>query len=574
MSRAQPDRPEVEVTVGGTALEPLVSADLVEVDVHEEVGRHGRCTLLVQNWDADDRAVRYGEDGPFLPGAALGVALGYHSELTAVFDGVVAATTAHFPAQGRPVLRVEARSRSVLLEHPPRSRQLAEVSDADVVAAVAADYSLEARADTGVTRPFVVSDRTSDWEFLKGRAERLGWVVYVRGTDLVMRAPAAPDDPPTLDYTRDLVELHLTEDLTEAIDAAVGVAWSTADLEAVETEQSASAAGLDHGGRPDHAKAVGDAGWPLRTERDETDADGAGDAADARAVGRQLDAALRHVHGRGVMLGNPALRCDAWLELTGVGARLAGPHYLTAVRHRLSSEGFRTEFQVGRPPCLTPSPARADGRTAELAVGVVDSVEDAEGTLRVRVRLPWRADGGVGVWARLATLDAGDDYGTVFVPAVGQEVLVGHLDGDPSAPVVLGQLYNGKAAPPVAVDADNAVRAVVSPGGHRVVLDDGDPAQVSVTSAGGHSVVLDDKNGAVVITHRESGNTATVSGDGVTLEAAQGDVVLKAPTGAVRIDAMTFEGKAKGPSKLESAATFDLEASGPMGIKGAVVTIN
>ena len=150
---AQPDRPAFEVTASGSALEPLVAADVVEIDVHEEVGRHARCVLMVQNWDGDKRAVRHSDNGPFTPGADLAVSLGFHSDLTPVFEGVIASITAHFPSGGRPTLRVEARSKSILLEHPPRSRQLADVSDSDVASAIASDYSLSADAENGVTRP-------------------------------------------------------------------------------------------------------------------------------------------------------------------------------------------------------------------------------------------------------------------------------------------------------------------------------------------------------------------------------------------------------------------------------------
>lgn len=575
MSPAQPDRPNLEITVGGTALEPLVEADVIEVDVHEEVGRHGRCTLLVQNWDADQRTVRHSDEGPFTPGADLGVSLGYHADLTPVFEGVVTSLTAHFAPGGRPVLRVEARSRSILLEHPPRSRQLADVSDADVASAVAADYELTANADAGVTREAVVSDRVSDWDFLRARAERLGWALYVRGTTLVMRAPAAPEDPPEFEYTRNLVELHLTDDLTHSIDSATGVAWDTGTLEALESEQSASAAGIDTGERPDHAAAVGDAGWPLRSARDETAAESASDAADARAVGRQRDAALAHLHGRGVVLGDPALRCDSWVGISGVGTRLSGPHYLTAVRHRLSVQGFRTEFQVGRPPTLAPPTSTLEHRCRGLALGIVEALDDPLKTLRVRVRMPWRSDGGAGVWARLATLDAGDGYGTVAVPNIGTEVVVGFVDGEAAAPVVLGQLYSGAAAPPEDIDPDqNTLRLLVTPGGHRLTFDDGDSPRIALTSGKGHEVVVDDQEGRIALTHKDSGNSLEVSADGITITAAQGDITLKASTGTVGIDAMTFEGKASAPSKLESSATFDLTASGPLGLKGALVNIN
>jgi uncharacterized protein involved in type VI secretion and phage assembly len=570
-----PDRPEFEVTVDGTKLVPLTAADVVEIDVHEEVGKHGRCALLVQNWDADKRAVRHSDDGPFTPGKKLAVAMGFHSDLTPVFSGVIASVTAHFPDQGRPTLRVEARSASVLLEHPPRSRQLADVSDQDVVSAIAADYSLTADADAGVTRAFVVSDRVSDWDFLKARAQTLGWALYVRDESLVMKPPATPSSPPTLDYTSDLVELHLTQDLTHAIDSATGVSWDIAALEAAESEQSASGAGIDTGDRDSHEDAIGTAGWPLRSARDETPADSAADGADARALGRQRDAALAHVYGTAVVSGKPELRCDSWVEITGVGTRLSGPHYLTAVRHRLSVQGYRTELQVGRPPALNPPPASGRGSDASLSLGVVEALDDPDSANRVKVKLPWREDNGDGVWARVAAADAGDGYGVVSIPNVGQEVLVGFVDGDASAPVILGQLYNGTAAPPVTIDPDkNAVRMLMTPGGHALTFDDGDSAAITVLSGKGHSIVINDADSAIVMEHKDSGNTLTISSDGIELNAAQGDIILTSAAGSVKIDAVKFEGKASGPSKLESSATFDLKASGPLGLKGALVNIN
>jgi len=562
---AERDRPTFEVRVAGTALAPLVAADVVELDVHEEVGRHGRLTLLVQNWDADNRKVRHSDDGPFKPGAAIAVALGYHSELTTVFEGVIASLTTHFPHGGRPVLRVEGRAKSILLDHPVRSRQLADVSDADVAAAIAADYSLSTDAADGVTRPFVVSDRISDWELLKRRAAELGWVTFVRGDTLVLRPPAASADAIELDYTRTIVELHLTQDLTRAIDGAVGVAWDLDSLEAAESEQAASAADVDTGNRPAHDTAIGDAGWPLRQARVESPAIAAADSADASAVASQRAAALAHYFGSGVAHGDPALRCDGWVSIAGVGNRMSGPHYVTAARHRLS-------FQVGTPPPLTPLARAAD---RGLALGIVEALDDPESLNRVRVRLPWRADGGDGVWARLSNVDAGDGYGVVIVPSVGQEVLVGFVDGDPATPVVLGSLYNGAQQPPVVVDTDtNAVRTLVTPDGHKVRLEDGDNSAVTLETGKGHTVVLNDKDSEVVLTHKDSGNAIRLSADGIELTAAKGDITLKSSAGTVKLDATKLEAKASGPSKIESSATFDLKASGSLGLKGSLVTIN
>lgn len=569
-----PDRPAFEVRVDGAAVDPLVAADVVEIDVHEEVGRHGRCTLLVQNWNPDTRTVRHSDSGPFVPGRPLAVSLGYHAALTTVFEGVVTALTTHFPRGGRPVLQVEGRARSILLEHPPRSRQLAEASDADLAAAIAADYSLTADAEDGVTREQVVTDRISDWTALTARAAELGWVTYVRGDRLVLRPPAAHADAIELDYTRSIVELRLTQDLTHAIDSAVGVAWDVDALEAAESEQGASAAGIATGDRPSHDAAIGDAGWPLRTERRESDARSAADAADASALAAQRKAALAHHHGHGVIQGDPELRCDGWVAINGVGTRMSGPHYVSAARHRLSADGYVTEFQVGAPPRLAPRPT-APTASRGTALGVVEALDDPESLNRVKVRLPWRSDAGEGVWARLCCLDAGDGYGVVMVPAVGQEVLVAFVDGDPSSAVVLGALHNGTQAPPVVVDAStNAVRTIVTPDGHLLRFEDGSAAAVTLATAKESSLVLSDTDSEVVLTHADSGNAIRISADGIEITAAQGDISLSSSAGSIKLESLQLEGKASGTAKLESSATFDIQASGPLGLKGALVNIN
>ncbi|KAF1712641.1 type VI secretion system tip protein VgrG [Pseudoxanthomonas kalamensis DSM 18571] len=78
---------------------------------------------------------------------------------------------------------------------------------------------------------------------------------------------------------------------------------------------------------------------------------------------------------------------------------------------------------------------------------------------RIRVQLPSVRPRGEGMqadaaaaadegqfetWVRVATPWAGDNWGGVFVPRIGQEVLVGFLEGDIDRPVIVGALYNGQ----------------------------------------------------------------------------------------------------------------------------------
>ena len=570
---ATPDRPEFEVRVAGVTLEPIVQRDVVEIDVSEEVNRHGRLTLLVQNWDPDTRTVRHSDDGPFAPGAELEVLVGYHSDLESVFDGVVTAITTHFPSDRPPVLRVEARSKSILLDHPPRSRVFEETTDGDVATAIASDHGLQTDTETGAGLPFVVSERRTDWQHLIERGTGLGWVTYVRGDTLVFRPPASSSDPIELQYGLNLTELQITQDLTRLSDPVTRVEWDAAALEALEAEAGPSQADVEVGDRSDHGTALGDAGWPLRSEVDSSSVVGTPEEADLLAAGHARNIALRHFSGTGSMVGTPTLRCDGWITVSDVGERMAGPHYVSAVRHRLSSRGYVTEFQMGMPARL--GPVVDEPPSGGIRIGVVEELADPEGWGRVKVAFPWRTDAPAAVWARVATLDAGPEQGTFFLPDPGQEVVVGLLDDQAAQPVVLGSLWNGVQAPPIEVDADqNHVRAIVTRSGHRLVFDDSDEAFVTIETAGGNTVKLSDADGAITVKESESGNGITVSADGIEIKATKGDIVLSASAGKVKLDAAGIEGKATGPAKLESSATLDLKASATLGIRGSLVNIN
>lgn len=562
------DRPALELRVGGSPVDPRFAADVVEVDVTEEVLRHARCTLLLQNWDADERKVRWSDDGPLTPGTEVELSLGYGSDLTQVFSGVVTALTANFTQERAPTLQVEARSRSVLLAGPPRALVFEETTDADLVAALAADAGLDADAEKGIERPRILVDRRRAWSYLVERARELGWVAYVRDKRLVVRPPAAPDDPVELAWNRDLVELRLTQDVATLPSQSSFAAWDNDSAEQTTVAADSPTGGLTTGDRPDHGAAVSDTGWAVREEVESTAAARGAEAGD-RAAALARTAELRHVTGTGRTVGLPALRCDSWIRVAGAGTRFSGPYYVGTVRHRLGRTGFSTEFGLGLPAPLVPEAPVSTGR---LLLGVVTDVDDPDGQARVRVSFPWTG-GSDAIWARLATPYAGDGQGFFAVPDVDQEVVVGFVDDSADDPVVLGSLWSGAAAPPATPDDENTVRSLVTRSGHQIVFDDADEGSVKVTTSGGHELVMDDKEKSVSVT-ASGGNKITISDDGIELVASQGDLSLSAPSGEVKIAGSSLSAKADSGATIESSSTLDVKASATLGLRGATVNIN
>src|SRR4249920_2092514 len=140
----------------------------------------------------------------------------------------------------------------------------------------------------------------------------------------------------------------------------------------------------------------------------------------------------------------------------------------------------------------------SDGFLTGLAVGVVTDNQDPDKLARVRVRLPWHASGDTSYWARSAMPMAGNDRGSYFLPEIGDEVLVGAEEGDPSHLYVLGMLWNGKEKPPANNDdGANNTRVIKSRSGHTVRFnDDASAPEIELKLADGKQVLLD-KDGII-----------------------------------------------------------------------------
>ncbi|MDF4356446.1 type VI secretion system tip protein TssI/VgrG, partial [Vibrio parahaemolyticus] len=71
---------------------------------------------------------------------------------------------------------------------------------------------------------------------------------------------------------------------------------------------------------------------------------------------------------------------------------------------------------------------------------------------RIKVQFHWdrlgKYDVNSSCWIRVAQSVAGNGWGAVFHPRVGQEVIVEFVNGDPDQPIVTGALYNGSQLPP------------------------------------------------------------------------------------------------------------------------------
>ena len=196
------------------------------------------------------------------------------------------------------------------------------------------------------------------------------------------------------------------------------------------------------------------------------------------------------------------------------------------------------------PSGLTDSrlPAGLGGRFYGVYAALVTDIADPEGQGRVRVKLPWAPDGDAGyeAWARLATMMAGNERGTWFIPDVDDEVLVAFEAGDARRPYVVGALWNGQDAPPETMDGagNNYLKVIRSRNGVKVTLDDQDGQEkLILETPGGQKVTLKDGPGVVEVMDA-NGNSVTLESAGITVQASA-KVTINASTVEVSASMVT-----------------------------------
>ena len=158
---------------------------------------------------------------------------------------------------------------------------------------------------------------------------------------------------------------------------------------------------------------------------------------------------------------------------------------------------------------------------------------------RGRVSVAWSSDAGAAqTWAPLATLMAGNNRGTWFIPEVDDEVLIAFESGDPRRPYVIGSLWKSKDAPPARADAKNTVKVLRTRNGLTITLRDQDgQEQLSLATPGGQTLTLNDGPGGIEMLD-SNGNAIRLQPSGVTISAAA-KVTVQASQ--VEVSASTIE---------------------------------
>ena len=576
----------------GTALPGTVQ--VVSATVKKSINRIPLAELVVLDGDMPQKAFPVSDADYFKPGAAIKINVGYESDEETIFEGVVVKYGIKISGDNYSRLLVECRDKAVAMTLGRKNANYVDSKDSDIITKILGNYS-GLTADVGSTTTQykeLVQYYCTDWDFMLSRAEVNGLLVIVDAAKVSVKAPVTSATPILkVTYGEDLIEFNASIDAKSQFSKVQGVSWDIKNQAIVQ--QTASPQTLNSQGNLDSAtlaKVLGLSTFVLQTASPVESA-----VLKSWADGQQLKSGLARIQGRMVFQGNASAKAGDLIQLDGVGARFNGNVFVSTVQHTVADGNWKTEVEFGMPQKwfaenrdLVAPPASGFLPGIEgLHVGVVKKLDaDPEGQYKVQVSIPVLQAETDGVWARLMQFYASDGIGAFFVPEIGDEVVLGYFNNDPSSPVILGSLYSSKRKPAYELTADNFKKAIISKSKLKFEFDD-DKKIITIITPGNNQIVISD-DGKSILLQDQTNNQVKLSDSGILLDSpkditisAKGKINISA-TGNVAIEskADVTEGgtnithTAKSAFTAKGSASSEVSSSGQTTIKGSMVMIN
>ncbi len=567
---------------------------VISVSVTSEINKIPLARIVLMDGDMPEKDFPLSNTDDFKPGAEIKINAGYEDEEDTIFEGVVVKHGITISGENDAQLVIECRDKAVGLTIGRKNANYIDMKDSEIISKIIGNTSgLSSDVDATETAfKELVQYYCTDWDFVLSRAEVNGLLTIVEGAKVSVKAPDTSTAATLkVTYGEDLIDFSADIDARTQLTAVGSVSWDLATQAIVE--QSVTPQTLNTQGDLDSATlaaVVSPASFRLQTAAPLESA-----ALKTWATAQQVKAGLARIRGRMTFQGTAKAKIGTLIDVDGVGNRFNGSVFVSAIRHEISIGNWETTATFGlsahwfaeRRDLDAPPVSGLMPGVGGLQIGVVMKLDaDPEGEQKIQVSVPILQAETEGVWARLAKFYASDGIGSFFIPEIGDEVVLGYVNNDPSHPVILGSLYSSKRKPPYDLSADNFIKAIVTKSEIKVEFDDENKVLTLVTPAS-NTIVISDKDKSILL-QDETGNKVELSASGIVLDSPK-DISITA-TGKITLDAtgeigvsskadvsiagLNITAEANVGFTGKGSATAELSASGQTTVKGAMVMIN
>ena len=481
----------ITISVGKKSLSSFIS-----LQIEQNIGKHHRFQMSVELESGGNKYVHNISSSK----EWLGQSIVVKAANTPIFVGVVTNVQLHREGSDFGCIIVSGYSATYRMETAHSCFSWNDRTIGDVVKKLCeqAKVQLELNPAFKENKDYICQYEESDFDFIRRLAHQYQEWMYFDGTKLIFGKPRKLADPIILEYGTTLSSLDIGLQ-TLARSEQVFSYHSGADREMQRMTPD-----LAYG----HDKLSGDAfraslGMFSKPARQHALPRISNETELINYMGRKQAAETAETHYITAESQVPTLRVGSVISLYSsflkrvgdLSEESLGNFIITEITHEVSQGSYYKNRFKAIPATIKalPSP-KVRMPLAETQMATVLSNADPEGKGRVRVRMNWQTDGMQTGWVRVMTPDGGSskdvksNRGFVFIPEVGDQVLLGFRHGDPARPYVMGSLFNGTTGN--GGGSNNSIKSLKTRSGISVILND-DNKSLEIKDAGGSSIHLD-----------------------------------------------------------------------------------
>ncbi len=568
-----PDLITFKVMSGGTELPGKYGVKSIVVE--KEVNRIPYARIVILDGSIPDQDFELSNEDLLIPGKEIEITAGYHSKEETIFKGIVVKHNIRV-RNGSSYLIIECRDKAVKMTLGRKSKYFYDSKDSDIIEELISNSGATADVEaTSNSHKELIQYQASDWDFMLTRAQANGKLCFVEdGKVKVAKPDFSGEAVETVVYGSSVHEFDGEIDARDQFSKITAKTWNYTDQELTEVEAKDPAINLNGNlSSGDLADVFGIEDLQLKHGGNLTQGE-LQEWSDAKATFQQLAKTRGRVKFQGI-----SVKLGSSLTLQGVGNRFNGKIYVTGVRHEIAEGNWLVDAQFGLSPTwfsetFDISEMPGSGiipAISGLHVGVVSQLEsDPDGEDRILVQIPIINNEEEGIWARIATLDAGENRGSFFRPEIGDEVIIGFINDDPNDAVVLGMLNSSTKPAPIVASDDNHEKGFVTRSEMKMIFND-DKISYTLETPKGKKIIVDEDADAVTLEDEHS-NRFTLNKDGITMESSK-DINIKAK-GDINMEGVNINVKASAQLKAEGSSGSELKSGAVTVVKGSQVKIN
>ena len=498
-------------------------SSFISLQIEQNIGKHHRFQMSVELETGSNRYVHNINSSKDWLGESIVV----KAANTPIFVGVVTNVQLHREGSDFGCIIVSGYSATYRMETAHSCFSWNDRTIGDVVKKLCeqAKVQLELNPAFKETKDFICQYEESDFDFIRRLAHQYQEWMYFDGTKLIFGKPRKLADPIRLEYGTTLSALDIGLQ-TLARSEQVFSYHSGADREMQRMTPD-----LAYG----HDKLAGEAfraslGMFSKPARQHALPRISNETELVNYMGRKQAAETAETHYITAESQVPTLRVgsvislySSFLERVGnLSEESLGNFIIIEITHEVSQGSYYKNRFKAIPATIKAMPSpKVRMPLAETQMATVLSNADPEGKGRVRVRMNWQTDGMQTGWVRVMTPDGGSssdvksNRGFVFIPEVGDQVLLGFRHGDPARPYVLGSLFNGTTGGGGL--EGNHMKSLTTRSGHTIKLNDSlSSLGITIKDIKGNSIHIDSVGDDIIINAKRNitinaGETFTVN---------------------------------------------------------------